>query len=269
MTDYTADCLFEHRFWLQVLGDHAQFIHDGLGPVEETEILQAQQFAQKFDELLLQAREPLNGQALRNLTEHAYRNVVRLRAFKLHLLRRQLTGEVQLYLTSSFLNHMVSELEEYLRILSFLRHEQSPPALHPLDHHLLWLFDASFHCAAIPMYTDLTERDIIHSSRKFQKEFEVFYLKAVEFAGYMRTDLNRFPALTRFNQQVNLEMLLFIKFLEELKELELGGKLLTVFTAVLPDHMAREEYYYLQKLSTVSDITKPKADPARPRPYLN
>lgn len=266
MTDYTTDCLFEHRFWLQILGEHAQFIRDGLGQSEPQEIAKAIELARKFDELLLLSRQPLTGQPLFDLTERAYRNTVRLREFKLHLLRRQLTGNLSLYLTASFLNHMVSELEEYLRITGFLLQGTSPPKLHPLDHHLLWLFDASFHCAAIPMYIDYTETNIIHGSRKFQREFEVYYLKAIEFAGYLRANIERFPALTRFNHEVNLEMLLFAKFLEEIKELELDGKLLSVFTAILPDHLAREEYYYLLKLSTVSEVPKPSGDPTRPRP---
>lgn len=266
MTDYTTDCLFEHRFWLQVLGEHAQFIRSGLGPDEGNEISLATRFVRKFDELLMLSRQPLTGQPLLDLTKRAHRNTLRLREFKLHLLHRQLTEQFDFYLTPSFLNHMVSELDEYLRITDFLMQETPPPKLHPLDHHLLWLFDASFHATAIPMYIDYTERDIIHRARKFHGEFEGLYLKAIEFTGYLRANIQRFPALTRFNEQVNLEMLVFIKFLEEVKELELDGKLLSIFSAILPDHLAREEYYYLLKLSTVSEVPKPQGDPTRPRP---
>lgn len=41
--------LFELRFWLPVLGDHARFIKDGLAPGEVAEIYSAQQFIQAFD----------------------------------------------------------------------------------------------------------------------------------------------------------------------------------------------------------------------------
>ncbi len=43
---------FEHRFWLQILGDHSRFIHDALAPVEKENIKIASQFIQIFDMLL-------------------------------------------------------------------------------------------------------------------------------------------------------------------------------------------------------------------------
>lgn len=266
MADYPTECLFEHRFWLQILGEHAQFIYEGLGPTEVVEIAKAKQFADKFDALLALARQPLTRPELLKLSERAYRHASLLRAFKLYLLGRHMVGGIICYLTPSFLNHMVNETEEYLRILDFLRQGQVPPKLHPLDHHLLWLFDASFHTTAIPTYIDYTEKDITQICRAFEGKFQGYYLKAVEFAGYMRTKIEQFPALSRLNHQVNLEMRLFLKFLEELKELELSGELLSSFSAVLPDHLAREEYYYLLKLASVSDIPQPDGDPTRPRP---
>jgi hypothetical protein len=36
--------LFEHRFWLQVLGDHSRFILYALSPKESSEIQTAEQF---------------------------------------------------------------------------------------------------------------------------------------------------------------------------------------------------------------------------------
>ena len=47
MTNYTAAVLFEHRFWLQVLGDHARFIKDALSPDERDEIQSAEYFINK------------------------------------------------------------------------------------------------------------------------------------------------------------------------------------------------------------------------------
>ncbi|MED5051326.1 DUF2935 domain-containing protein [Anoxybacillus rupiensis] len=45
---------FEHRFWLQVLGDHARsrFIYEALAPVEKEDIATSYQFIQTFDRLL-------------------------------------------------------------------------------------------------------------------------------------------------------------------------------------------------------------------------
>jgi hypothetical protein len=43
---------FEHRFWLQILGDHSKFIHEALAPVQKEEIEMATLFIRVFDTLL-------------------------------------------------------------------------------------------------------------------------------------------------------------------------------------------------------------------------
>jgi len=61
--------------------------------------------------------------------------VSEFRSFKLYILKRQLLGEVSLQMTPSFISHMVTELEEYLRILDFLKLGEVPPHAHILHHH--------------------------------------------------------------------------------------------------------------------------------------
>jgi hypothetical protein len=87
----------------------------------------------------------------------------------------------------------------------------------------------------------------------------------VELAGYTRTGLRTFPALERFTKQAELEMALFMEFLTELKELGLTKELLGTLMPLMADHMAREECYYLTKLSWVSAIKPPNCDPGKPR----
>ena len=91
-------------------------------------------------------------------------------------------------------------------------------------------------------------------SHKFTKHFEEFYIKATELTGYLRTNLTKFPALERFNNEVELEMRLFKTFLHELEEMELSAEVLGTFTAPMADHMAREEQYYLTKLAESKNV---------------
>ncbi|MGW5955706.1 DUF2935 domain-containing protein, partial [Bacillus mycoides] len=42
---YEESALFEHKFWLKVLGDHAQFLLDALAPKETEDIQRAMYFA--------------------------------------------------------------------------------------------------------------------------------------------------------------------------------------------------------------------------------
>ncbi|ABR50729.1 conserved hypothetical protein [Alkaliphilus metalliredigens QYMF] len=261
---YENVALFEHQFWLQVLGDHARFILNALSPEEREEIQRAQYFIHIFDQLLEESRKSPRGSALSKLTDQAYGCAQEIRTFKLHLIKRHLVGKIEIGLPPTFLNHMVNEVEEYLRILCFLSMKQIP-ITQPIHYHMVWLLDAAGHSAGIMGDLDMVEKELIRKSGKFTQRFEEFYIKAVEIAGYTRTTLDQFPAFTRFNYQVEGELLLFKKFLRELEALELNQKVLGTLSALMLDHMAREECYYLTKLAQVTEVKEPKCDPTKAR----
>ncbi|MDQ6422214.1 DUF2935 domain-containing protein [Paenibacillus sp. LHD-117] len=254
---------FEHRFWLQILGDHSRFIYNALSPKELIDIRRAAQFITMFDTLLKQAREQsvslseMNGKGLEAATQ--------LRAFKLELLDRQLLGKVTVAMSPSFFNHMVNELEEYLRVLNSLLEGKGVPTFPSLHHDLLWLPDAAGHAGAIAADLDGVEKRLIEQSQKFEKHFNQYYLKAIELAGYFRTMREQYPALRKFHSDVNLEMAVFMTFLKEIEELELTEELLSRIDPLMPNHMFREECYYLRKLFENGDIKEPDCDPAKPR----
>jgi uncharacterized protein YbaP (TraB family) len=263
--DYVRSALYEHRFWLQVLGDHARFIKDSLLSDEVEEIGRARCFIQTLDQLLELSRQETAAMQLAELNQSALNRAQELRAFKLHLLERQLTGKLVLHLSPTFINHMVNEVEEYLRVLAFLQCEEAVPVFNDIHHHLVWLVDAAGHAGAIAGSLDMTEKRLIEMSTTFEKHFQDYYLKAIELAGYLRTNLSSFPALSRFDKEVDLEMTLFRQFLQELECLALTKEMLSVLTPLMADHMAREECYYLTKLAQVSEVRDPHCDAAKPR----
>nr|WP_225435085.1 DUF2935 domain-containing protein [Bacillus aerolatus] len=249
MKNYEKTAKFEHRFWLQILGDHARFIHDSLAPSEKKEIELANNFIQTFDQLL--GRVEVDN--LIHLSKRADEEAKRLRAFKLNILKRHLIGKISIHLGPTFINHMVNELDEYLRIVEFLNKGDIPPVCHELHHHLIWLLDAAGHAGAISANMDQIEKKIKKKSDEFTKDFGAFYLKAIELTGYLRTNLSAFPALKKFNQDTALEMKLFMNFLREIEELELSKKALGTFAPLMADHMMREECYYLTKLAEFAE----------------
>lgn len=204
-----------------------------------------------FMSLLLAARAFQQAQALRN--------------FKLELLNAHLTVGIQSSLSPTFYNHMVNEAEEYLRILSSLLAGQQPPLLNPLHYHLLWLKDAEGHANGLSVRLDDTERELIQQSDSFRLLFNQYYNKAVEFSGYLRTGNSDFPALARLNLDVETTMRNFRGFLLSLAETVQSKTVLSVLTLLIPDHMDREECYYLNKLARVSQVKPEDCDPARPR----
>lgn len=257
--------LFEHRFWLQVLGDHARFIFTALSPVEHKDIQDARQFIHLFDNLLAQARAVTSATELRELNECAFEYAKSFRCFKLQLLGRHLTGKLVISLSPTFINHMLNELEEYLCLLEYLTAKTAPPLFHPIHHHLLWLADAHGHAATLAGSVDLTETALKQTGEEFAGKFRSLYLKAIELKGYLRTGEEEFPALGRYNCQVEGEILRFNEFLCHLLNLAACNQALGTVKPLLADHMLREEYYFLTKLAQVADISLPDCDPTKPR----
>ena len=190
---YEQTAVAEQQFWLQVLGDHARFIYHGLAPNESTEIERSHQLIQVFDDLLTRSRQTLPADDLMNINQLTVKYATRIRAFTLHLLKRHLVGRISIGLSPSFLNHMVNETDECLRVFRHLCTNNVPPAKHPIHHHLLWLSDAYAHAAILNSQLDLAEKVQKERTEFFQKKFEAFYLKSVELAGYLRAHVDEFP----------------------------------------------------------------------------
>lgn len=251
MPDFTARALDEHQFWLQILGDHARFIFKALSHTEEKEIRRAYYFLHEFDRLLTQVGQGISREELRSFHNLIYQRVQQLKQFKLHLIRRQLEGPIGLSLAPSLVSHMVNELEEYQIILGFLCKEEDVPLFHPSHHHLLWLLDAAGHADVIFTSLDASEKTLRGQSLCFTKEFEGFYLQANEIAGFTRA-VSNYPRLTAFNQETVEQMGRFIQFLEQIQGMVQDKTLLGMIDPLMPDHMRREENYYLTKLTTVT-----------------
>lgn len=263
--DYVRQGTFELRFWLQILGDHARFLKQALAVQEIDEINKADHFIRSFDQLLRQAREPLNAGHIQKVSEEAEKAAKALRVYKLNIIRKQLSNRILIHFTPSFINHMVNELDEFLRLLPYLQEGKTPPVMHEIHHHLLWLQDAYGHSASLNSSLDFSEYELIEKTLDFTKAFKELYLKAEEMAGFLRTGLSDFPALQRLNNEVDLKMSIFKEFLNELEELELQGEILDMISPLIADHMSREECYYLIKLAESRGATVPGCDPTKPR----
>jgi len=261
---FEKEALFEQRFWLQILGDHARFIYNTLSSSEKEKIEKAIYFIRIFDELLEEARMSLDGRQVYELMLKSQHHSKDIREFKLELIKEHLVGNIIIGLSPTFVNHMVNEVEEYLRILQCLISDKIPTA-HPIHYHKLWLPDASGHADAVKCELDSVETELREKSQKFVVEFNNLFIKANEFSGYLRTCVQDFPALHRLNYQAEYKIQLFMEFLKEIEELRLSKEAVGTFMPLMVDHMLREECYYITKLSKVSKVDMPDCDPTKPR----
>lgn len=257
--------LSEHRFWLQIMGDHSRFIFFSLAPTESEYILTAQEFIILFDQLLEQSHKQLSIIELKELNRKSYEATYRLREFKIELLSMSLTSDLKSHLPPSFYNGMLNELEEYLFILNSLMNGQIS-IMHPLHYHMLWLTDAVNHAASIKSELDFIEKDLAFYADKYEIMFQDLDTKALTMNGYLRTGLSNFPALERLNEQCGAEINDFMEFLGTIRDQRMDGKILGTLMPLMADHMFREECYYLQMLSqSTKNIRKPDCAPTSPR----
>lgn len=256
--------LFEHRFWLQILGDHSRFILNALSPRETASVRQAEQFISLFDNLLEKSRRPISDEELHKLNGEAYNAAMEIRKFKLSILTRHLEGKIDISLPPTFINHMLNELDEYIYILNTLIRGKMP-AIRDIKLHLLWLPDGSGHASTIASDLDLTEKELIKKSREYSKLFDNLYLRTIEYNGYTRTGIRQFPALRKLDMDADEIMSGFKNFLKELEEGILKKEILGILSPLAADHMSREECYYLTKLSMAAGTKDPECDPAKPR----
>lgn len=261
---FVDTALFEHRFWLQIMGDHTRFIFYSLAPTEVEEIQKVNRFMDVYDQLLDKSRQQLTTIELYELNKRAEEVTYEFRDFKLHLLALTLSKGIKVHLSSSFFNHMMNELEEYILVINAFNASRKP-LYHPIHYHLRWLSDAVGHAAGVSANLDEIEKDIITISNGYEKIFTDLYMKSVQLSEYLRTEMNDFPSMDRLNEQVVMTMTAFKEFLEDIRDQRMVNKLLGTLLPLMADHMAREECYYLLKLSLVAGTVKPNCDPAKPR----
>ncbi|WP_010097957.1 DUF2935 domain-containing protein [Ornithinibacillus scapharcae] len=248
MKEYIESASSEHQFWLQILGEHTQFIHDSLYPSEEKEIAKAKQFIDSFHHLQEEATNLSNHNTIA-FTKKAETASERLKDFKHSMIKRQVKGTIGLHLSPTFLNHMVNEVEEYILVMNYLKEGKAAPIFHELHHHLIWLIGAAGHAGVIHAALDAVEKQRKKRSYEFVKHFEEYYVKAIELTGYLRATTKTFPALKKFNREVQMEVESFHTFLQELNNMEHDTSLLNSLPFNMTDHMVREVTYYLSKLA--------------------
>ncbi|HBV87240.1 MAG TPA: hypothetical protein DEF42_11470 [Desulfosporosinus sp.] len=263
--DQVLDIQFEHKFWLQVMGDHLYLILNSLSVFEKTELRKAFSLIRTLEELLQRSRLDSTPNELYSLSQYALTSIKKVRKFKLGLLHRHIEEDLNSSLSPSTLNHMISEAEEYERILS--EHLQISKSLNysALHYHLFWLPDIVNHAQQLTAALDPVETGLQKRVQDHITNIKNAYLKALELVGFLRSKPSSFPALNRFNLGVGNQVHSFLGFQKELQSMLITHHVLGTVSVLNLDHMIREETYYLYKLSQISEVEAPDINPVQPR----
>lgn len=240
------------------MGDHGLFQYDNLSPSEEDTIQKAKYFMNRFSELNQEIKElpdnisPMHLDNILNKNADELSNFIK---FKEDLLARLLKCKIKIGLPPSFISHMINEAMEYYRVL-YIAQRRVPfnPTLENIRLHMVWLRDASGHAASIASDLDPDEKILIGKAQEFQKVFDNLSIKAFElYPMYERTALQD-GIVTYFNKEVEEEITKFISFLDTVRSLRINCKVLGVLQPIIPDHMIREENYYLYRIKALYEV---------------
>lgn len=253
--------LLEHRFWLQIMGDHARFIFYSLAANESEFIQRSQDFIINYDLLSDKSRKDLTEDEIETLNRQALPITNDFRDFKLLLLSLSLSSNINLHLSATFLNNMLYELEEYVKTIKVI-FDINSSLFQPNHYNMLWLQDASLHAAHLKSNLDIMEKDLINECTYFQLAFRELAFKATSINDFSRGSTKDFSSLDRLHDQAGNLTNNFKDFLEGIMEKRIDGRVLGTISPLMLDHMIREECYYLWKLTrTAGLITRPDCDP--------
>lgn len=244
----------EIEFWTRILRDHAEFQYTSLSPIETEAINKAGYFMKLFEEINADARSDTNKS--KNIC-NCKTAVIQFIKFKRVMLTKLMTCSIKLRMPPSFLNHMINEALEFLHVLDLADGtENYNTVLENIRIHKIWLPDASGHASTVAADLDPMETDLIKNAEEFVKRFDNLFKKAYEmYKMYERTGLEN-GALQYFNQEVIICLSEFIRFLDKVEVLKTECRIFSsgTFSPLIPNHMIREEMYYVNKIKQLSKM---------------
>lgn len=253
----------ENRFWLQVMGDYARFIRNSLYPTAAAEVKRSLSFIKQLDDLLERSRQTLSDEQLKLFNRQVYQAVQDFRKFILYIVKKQISENNIIVLTSALLNEYVNDTERFLDILStYMKHNT---IINPVSENATWLLKIYAGATHLQDSIGISFIDYKRKAAAFADKALDLYLRSYVIIGLRRTDLRTFPALEQVIADIQTQMTEYAEYMVDLIKLLKEKKLLGSITLLDLDNQYRQLCYYITKLSMFSKIRPPVCDPTSPR----
>lgn len=233
----------EMAFWLGIMRDHAMFIRENLGPNERQWVESAEKLRYVFEDLLAGVQTVTREEAV-----CAAENLITLKSRLLMLL---LKCGLVIHLQPSDLNHMINEAQEFLRVLGRLPAPPADPPASLLHLNRLWLSDAAGHSAMLYRVLDPHEYRLLMELQQYENAFNCLFIESygkTEMYGAVRDD---FPSLYGMENDARGVVQTHIDLLKSLENQIGSCTVQNNGTPLLPNHMIREETYFLNRVAQV------------------
>lgn len=127
MSNITSkETLFEHQFWLRVLGDHGRLIRGAFPSDERDKINKISYFINLFAELLALSEKPLSEEQIYELTKVAFAYTEELKLFVQQLDKEYASTSIQIDLPQVLVSQIATHIEAYLKTLQTLLESNLP-----------------------------------------------------------------------------------------------------------------------------------------------
>ncbi|MGP4061164.1 DUF2935 domain-containing protein [Halobacillus sp. H74] len=251
---YEISIYEEHSFWLEILEDHAHFIHDFLSSSEMKWVNMASQFIQRFQQLRqwlesMSENLPVNSPTMVNFAQESYQVSSSYFKFEGTLQSLRILNEVNLNLSPTYLNGTLNENQEYLRILNYYisgKKADELPLVRLLD---LWLEDQLGHALLLQNVLDPIEIPLAKEAEFFINGFRAHMIKNHTIKGYLRFLDSGFPGQQYFSKQVGETVAGFNQLVKKVILLYKNDKVFNRTTLRFLEHHFPESCYFLIKLA--------------------
>ncbi|MDF2925013.1 MAG: hypothetical protein K0R57_3927 [Paenibacillaceae bacterium] len=255
MTDsLSLTVLQEHRFWLEILQDHASFLQERLNPREEVWREEALRHRKALARLgdRLETLGGLPSASSRQWIDYA-KEAHMTAASYYHLEGRVqallLANDIRMNADPAHLNCTLMENEEYLRLLEYYVQGAEAPRLPLWNLMELWLDDQLNHARQLCGYMQPTDRDLSVKAGALADEFRSHLLHNKTILGFLRFTPPGFPEQLRFARDAAASVVRMFRLLEEAAvALRVRAESGSIAVRMI-EHQLPETSYFMRKLS--------------------
>ena len=120
--DLEREAYEQETFWNRIMAEHSKFIRGLLDPTEEELIKTANNFANEFDELLMESKKAMNkSMAIPEVTDESLKATMEISKFKAQGTQGILECKVKSIIVPLLGDHTLREANHYLRLLKIFK----------------------------------------------------------------------------------------------------------------------------------------------------
>ncbi|WP_346938672.1 DUF2935 domain-containing protein [uncultured Clostridium sp.] len=120
--DLEREAYEQETFWNRIMAEHSKFIRGLLDPTEEELIKTANNFANEFDELLMESKKAMNkSMAIPEITDESLEATMEISKFKAQGTQGILECKVKSIIIPLLGDHTLREANHYLRLLKIFK----------------------------------------------------------------------------------------------------------------------------------------------------